>query len=105
MVAEGVALAVVGSVDVVARATTYRDVADVEGKWSLLIIYGHILPKIVDQPVFDGRTAVQPSLLNFLSPKKVHHLHAIKIMDISKNVDNVNPNPVTAVQRFGIFQK
>ena len=42
--------------------------------------------------------------IEFLSPKKVHNLHAIKIMDISKK-NEVNPNPVTAVQRFGIFQK
>ena len=40
----------------------------------------------------------------FVSEKNVYHLHTIKIVDISKNVNKVNPIPVTAVQRFGLFQ-
>ena len=41
----------------------------------------------------------------FCLRKNVHYLHTIKIVDISKKNDKVNPNPAAAVQRFGIFQK
>ena len=40
--------------------------------WSLPVLCGHILPKKVDKPVFDGRTAVQPSLLVFCLRKKCY---------------------------------
>ena len=49
-------------------------------------------------------TALQPSLLIFFTPKNVHNLHAITSMNIFF-IKKVNPNPVTVVQRFGIFQK
>ena len=42
---------------------------------------------------------------SFCLQKKVTNLHTIKIRNMFQEVKKVNPNPVTAVQRFGIFQK
>ena len=53
----------------------------------------------------NGRIAVQPSLLNFLSPKKMSTIYTLsKLWTFQKNINKVNPIPVTAMQRFEIFK-
>ena len=71
---------------------------------SLPVLAGHIWPKKVTKPPFRGRIAVQPSLLIFSSQKEISTIYTLPRLWTFQKSNQVNPNTVTAMQRFEIFK-